>query len=67
MHILDFYNTAQKRDELKWILDVAAQNHPDGLPDFFLEKDLWVTEILRLLYNEKFLGEYAVAFKGGLH
>ncbi|WP_191968542.1 nucleotidyl transferase AbiEii/AbiGii toxin family protein [Cellvibrio sp. KY-GH-1] len=65
MNILDFYSTAQKRDELKRILEVAAQNHPDGLPDFFFEKDLWVTEILRLLYDENFLGEYAVAFKGG--
>lgn len=65
MHILDFYCTAQKRDELKRILDIAAQQHPDGLPDFFLEKDLWVTEILRLLYDEKFLGKHAVAFKGG--
>lgn len=65
MHILDFYSTAQKRSELKQILDIAAQKHSDGLPDFFLEKDLWVTEILRLLYNEKFIGEYAVAFKGG--
>jgi hypothetical protein len=26
---------------------------------------LWVTEILRILYDEKLLGDYAVAFKGG--
>lgn len=65
MHILDFYSTAKKRDELKQILSEAAKHHPDGLPDFFLEKDLWVTEILHLLYDKKFLGEYAVAFKGG--
>lgn len=65
MHILDFYRTPEKRNELKQLLTLGAQQHPDGLPDFFLEKDLWVTEILRLLYDENLLGDYAVAFKGG--
>lgn len=65
MHILDFYRSEEKRQELKQLLTMAAQSHPDGLPDFFLEKDLWVTEILRILYDERLLGEYAVAFKGG--
>lgn len=65
MQILDFYRDATKHEELKQILMIGAQKHPDGLPDFFLEKDLWVTEILRLLYDEKLLGDYAVAFKGG--
>lgn len=65
MHILDFYHTANKREELKQLLLLASQSHPDGLADFFLEKDLWVTEILRILYDEKLLGDYAVAFKGG--
>lgn len=65
MHILDYYQDEIKREELKQILTIGAQSHPDGLPDFFLEKDLWVTEILRLLYDENLLGEYAVAFKGG--
>lgn len=65
MHIFDYYRDAKKREELKQILILGAQKHPDGLPDFFLEKDLWVTEILRLLYDEKLLGDYAVAFKGG--
>jgi hypothetical protein len=65
MHILDYYRDAKKREELKQILMIGAQKHSDGLPDFFLEKDLWVTEILRLLYDEKLLGDYAVAFKGG--
>ncbi|APR68159.1 MULTISPECIES: nucleotidyl transferase AbiEii/AbiGii toxin family protein [Thalassolituus] len=65
MHILDFYRTENKREELKQLLILASQSHSDGLPDFFLEKDLWVTEILRILYDEKLLGDYAVAFKGG--
>lgn len=65
MHILDYYQTPEKREELRQLLLFGAQNHTDGLPDFFLEKDLWVTEILRLLYEEQLLGEYAVAFKGG--
>ncbi|MFT6897833.1 MAG: putative nucleotidyltransferase component of viral defense system [Paraglaciecola sp.] len=43
----------------------AAQQHKDGLAANFLEKDVWVTEILRLLYNEKLLGNCSVAFKGG--
>lgn len=65
MHILDFYRDSGKHDELRQILVLGAQKHPDGLPDFFLEKDLWVTEILRLLYDEQLMGRYAVAFKGG--
>lgn len=44
---------------------LGTRKHEDGLPDLFLEKDLWVTEILRLLYEERLLGDYAVAFKGG--
>lgn len=65
MNIFDFYRDVDKHKELKQIFELAAQKHPEGLPDFFLEKDLWVTEILRLLYDEKLLGDYAVAFKGG--
>lgn len=65
MHIFDFYRDAAKREELKQILTLGAQVHPDGLPDFFLEKDLWVTEILRLLYDESLFGDFSVAFKGG--
>lgn len=65
MHILDYYRDARQREELRQILVLGAQKHEDGLPDFFLEKDLWVTEILRLLYEERLLGDNAVAFKGG--
>jgi hypothetical protein len=57
MHILDFYCSEEKREDLKQLLTIAAQSHPDGLPDYFLEKDLWVTEILRLLYDERLLGD----------
>lgn len=62
MHILEYYRDSDKREELKQILMLGAQKHIDGLPDFFLEKDLWVTEILRLLYEEQLLGEYAGGF-----
>ncbi|MEX0624211.1 nucleotidyl transferase AbiEii/AbiGii toxin family protein [Saccharospirillum sp.] len=65
MHILDYYLDAKRREELSQILILGAQKHEDGLPDFFLEKDLWVTELLRLLYEERLLGDCAVAFKGG--
>ncbi len=65
MNILDFYQTPQKQEELKQILLLGAQKHPAGLPANFLEKDLWVTEILRLLYEEQLMGDFSVAFKGG--
>lgn len=65
MHILDFYKTAEKREELKLLLELGAQKHPAGLAASFLEKDLWVTEILRLLYEERLIGDFAIAFKGG--
>lgn len=65
MSILDFYTSPEKREELKALLILAGQKHPDGLAPNFLEKDIWVTEILRLLYDEKLLGDMSVAFKGG--
>ena len=65
MHILDFYRDPTKHDELKQLLQLGAQKHPAGLPANFLEKDLWVTEILRLLYEEQLIGDFSVAFKGG--
>tara|TARA_R110002072_G_scaffold33030_9_gene100274 strand:+ start:25400 stop:26458 length:1059 start_codon:yes stop_codon:yes gene_type:complete len=65
MSILDFYASPEKREELKALLILAGQKHPDGLAPNFLEKDIWVTEILRLLYDEKLLGDMSVAFKGG--
>ncbi|KFZ28015.1 nucleotidyltransferase [Pseudidiomarina atlantica] len=65
MDIFDYYRTEAKRAELKLILDYAAQNSVRGLGANFLEKDIWVTEILRLLYEEDLLDGHDVAFKGG--
>lgn len=65
MEIFDYYRTDAKRAELKAILDYAAQYSARGLGANFLEKDIWVTEILRLLYEENLLDGHDVAFKGG--
>jgi len=65
MNILDFYKSSEKQDELKALLVLGAQKHPAGLAANFLEKDLWVTEILRLLYEERLIGDFSIAFKGG--
>ncbi len=65
MNIFDFYSDSTKHTELSEILTLGAQKHPSGLSASFLEKDIWVTEILRLLYEEDFLSEHRVAFKGG--
>ncbi|GAB5073280.1 hypothetical protein SedNR2807_34660 [Citrobacter sedlakii] len=62
MNIFDYYRSASQRRELQEILSYAAQQHPSGLEASFLEKDLWVTEILRLLFNEELLGDLSVAF-----
>ncbi len=65
MDIFNYYKTDAKRAELKSILEYAAQNSERGLGANFLEKDIWVTEILRLLYEENLLDGHDVAFKGG--
>lgn len=65
MDVFDFYADASKHEELAALLTLGAQNHPLGLAANFLEKDIWVTEILRLLYDESLMGEHAIAFKGG--
>jgi len=65
MNIFDFYSDSSKHDELKQIITLGAQKHPAGLAANFLEKDIWVTEILRLLYNENLIGDFDIAFKGG--
>lgn len=65
MNIFDFYKDPAKHNELGEILTLGAQRHPYGLASNFLEKDIWVTEILRLLFDEGLLGNYSTAFKGG--
>ena len=65
MNIFDFYKDPTKHDELSAILTLGAQHHRYGLASNFLEKDIWVTEILRLLFDEGLLGNYSTAFKGG--
>lgn len=65
MSIFELYADKSRHDELAEMFTYAAQRHPKGLAANFLEKDIWVTEVLRLLYDEKLLGEFSVAFKGG--
>lgn len=65
MNIFDFYRDPAKHNELGEILTLGAQRHQYGLASNFLEKDIWVTEILRLLFDEGLLGNYSTAFKGG--
>lgn len=65
MNIFDFYKDPTKHSELAGILTLGAQRHEYGLASNFLEKDIWVTEILRLLFDEGLLGNYSTAFKGG--
>lgn len=65
MNIFDYYHKQTLRTELLSILDHGETLHPNNLPVSYLEKDLWVTELLRLLYDENLLGDMVVAFKGG--
>ena len=65
MNIFELYADKSRHKELSDIFTFGAQYHLKGLAANFLEKDIWVTEILRLLYDEKLLGKFSVAFKGG--
>lgn len=65
MNIFDFYKDPAKHNELGEILTLGAQRHQYGLASNFLEKDIWVTEVLRLLFDEGLLGNYNTAFKDG--
>ena len=65
MNLFELYQNPEHHGQLEDLYNSASQNHPDGLPANFIEKDFWVTEILRLLYDESLLGDYEVAFKGG--
>ncbi|WP_409525542.1 nucleotidyl transferase AbiEii/AbiGii toxin family protein [Nitrincola sp. MINF-07-Sa-05] len=65
MNIFELYADTGKHGELSELIELGAQLHPSGLNASFLEKDIWVTEILRLLYDEQLLGDWDIAFKGG--
>ena len=65
VNVFELYADTAKQADLEALLTAGAQQHPLGLAASFLEKDIWVTEILRLLYNEDLLGGLTVAFKGG--
>lgn len=65
MNLFEWYADADRHKELSELFSYASTQHPVGLAANFLEKDLWVTEILRLLYDERLLGAKSVAFKGG--
>jgi hypothetical protein len=65
MNVFELYADKTKHSELAALLTIGAQQHPLGLADNFLEKDIWVTEILRLLYEEQLIGKHDIAFKGG--
>ena len=49
MNIFELYADKSRHEELSEIFTIGAQHHPKGLAANFLEKDIWVTEILRLL------------------
>lgn len=65
MNIFHLYKDSARHNEVGEILSLGAQRHQYGLASGFLEKDIWVTEILRLLFDEGLLGNYSTAFKGG--
>ena len=65
MSIFQYYDSQEAKELLSNILDFAMEHHPAGLSASFLEKDLWVVEILRLLFEEDMLDGAQVAFKGG--
>lgn len=65
MNLFELYANQSKHSELAELFNFASTQHPFGLAANFLEKDLWVTEVLRLLYDEQLLGTKSVAFKGG--
>lgn len=65
MNLFDWYADQNRHSELAELYAYASTQHQFGLAANFLEKDLWVTEVLRLLYDEQLLGVKSVAFKGG--
>lgn len=65
MNLFELYADKTRHSELAELFNFASTKHQFGLAANFLEKDLWVTEMLRLLYDEQLLGAKSVAFKGG--
>lgn len=65
MNLFELYADPSRHKELSELFSFGASQHPVGLAANFLEKDLWVTEVLRFLYDEQLLGAKSVAFKGG--
>lgn len=65
MNLFELYADPSRHKELSELFSFGASQHPVGLAANVLEKDLWVTEVLRLLYDEQLLGAKSVAFKGG--
>ena len=65
MSIFDLYADASNFDDLSDLLTLGSQKHPAELCASFLEKDICVTEILNLLYDEGLVGNHSIAFKGG--
>lgn len=64
MNIFDLYADKSKHKELAEMCSYATQKHEHGLVANFLEKDVWVVEILRLLYDENLLdiGTMSIVF-----
>ncbi len=66
MKIFELYKTKRDRKDLTEIFHAAQRTHPFvKLPDFFYEKDIWITEILHVLYDRQLFDGFKVAFKGG--
>lgn len=64
MNAFELYANTSTHNDLLALLTLGEQHHPDGLAANFLEKDIWVTEVLRPLYEEKLIGEHAIDFRG---
>lgn len=63
--ILDLYKDSANFEPLNQLINQGAQELPGGISPDYLEKDIWVTELLRLLFDENLLQLNNVAFKGG--
>lgn len=63
--ILSLYGSEEGKESLKEMFDTASADNDFGLPAEFLEKDLWITEVLNILFEQNIFGELDVAFKGG--